>query len=197
MPSQSAKVFHQLDLGENKAQALSAMSFVEQQLGKFLSEKKADPILRPEDIEMLISQSQSQAQPAISSTFYLSAKRQWRDAQLAREYPSIVRSERLKSFVVHEPHEVDLVLDWEAQDSGRKGSAFVFGISGAPAHRHLPGLTSGGSGKQTRSLYAQTAQEAQAMWRDILNGTLCREDNPVEITVRAPRQAPHDFSQAT
>lgn len=191
-PQQSTNAIGSLELSDNRNAA--DMQHIAYQLNELLKSKKADPSKMPSDIAL--STPDTVGHEVAAGSFLAPAKRRWRTLQLAVQYPSIPSQERERIFLLHELNDVDLEVRWHIPGTTRHGQIFVFGASAAPKRNYLQILTSGLSDrKQARSLYAQTAEEAAALWQHILSSRLSLEENPIEVLVTAPRNVHGDFNQ--
>ncbi|KDN47718.1 hypothetical protein K437DRAFT_267765 [Tilletiaria anomala UBC 951] len=196
LPAQSSRTTLKLtrvDFDTSKVDA----DVVSERLRKLIKDKKTDEYVPV--IESVLHISALNSDALIARRFTESDKQKWRLARLAQEYFAIPAVERKKIYLLHEPHEIDLTLHWRVPGSGRSGTHHLFGIPGGPLQNHLLALTStvAPEGKQPRSLYAQTAKEAEVLWRNILTSRLSQEENPIEVLIAAPRRALHDFESTS
>lgn len=123
------------------------------QLHMLLKGRGLDYGAEPSPISLQLSSTASQELEL--SPFYLLARREYRMALLARDFPSLVDKKADRStdaldrlehiFTLYEPGEIDMIVHWRINGTNQHGQAFVFGLLLGPLHDYLGNIFSSSS----------------------------------------------------
>ncbi|KIO33692.1 hypothetical protein M407DRAFT_231895, partial [Tulasnella calospora MUT 4182] len=130
-------------------------------------------------------------------------RRQRLQQSLSTQFPLIPQSDRPHIFPLFTPSDLELVICWSTTtEHPRTGFSVVSGLSLGSGASNLKdvvlraelGLDSAGKIKKTRSMYAETTREREALVSSIRNSTWNHDEDPLIVEVTAAERSEHDFT---
>ncbi|KAG8949630.1 hypothetical protein FRC04_008376 [Tulasnella sp. 424] len=130
-------------------------------------------------------------------------RRQRLHQSLSTQFPLIPPSDRPHIFPLFTPSDLELVICWSTtSEHPRTGFSVVSGLSLGSGASNLKdvvlraelGLDSAGKTKKTRSMYAETTREREALVSSIRNSTWNHDEDPLVVEVVAAERTEHDFT---
>ncbi|PWY99675.1 hypothetical protein BCV70DRAFT_200600 [Testicularia cyperi] len=127
------------------------------------------------------------------------ARRCWRTTNLAVEFSSIAARDRVKTFILYQPDELDVgvrfslpALAVKDGERPRKGQVDVYGLQAGPTRNRISSIThpSGSESGGVRSMYAETAKELASLLTSVLASRLAVDQNPVVTAVARVQTGP-------
>ncbi|KAG8910809.1 hypothetical protein FRC00_007502 [Tulasnella sp. 408] len=130
-------------------------------------------------------------------------RRQRLHQSLSTQFPLIPQSDRPHIFPLFTPSDLELVICWSTTtDHPRTGFSVMSGLSLGSGASNLKdvvlraelGLDSEGKTKKTRSMYAETTREREALVSSVRNSTWNHDEDPLVVEVTAAERTEHDFT---
>ena len=127
--------------------------------------------------------------PSVLSSYFAS-KQSHRLQSLQQHFYSVSSGTLQRIFPLLDPLDLDLVISWFIQSTGRQGYAFLHSLRLAPefsivegVRREIDAAVASG-GKQTRTMYEETGRLRRVLVDSVLQGMLAIEEDPVVVRVK-------------